>query len=302
MYTVGAFTTYDYLCFCLLRRRRRRFESHGDLCVKQRAGGDGVGGIGALLENRLECFGIAADLVVAVLDGFQMGDNGLRQHRLELAPGHVPNLGQNVFLGAFRGLDGRIDIQEVGRLRPVGVVPLDARQGIRLAPLDLVADRLGIVQDVDPRSVHRVTLGHLGGPVRQTHDAGALLENYRIGFDKYRPGWDASCLASFLVLVALAKQVVEPADDIPGQFQVLSLVLPDGDLSGLVQHDIGGHENGIRKQTDADGFSLFLGFFLVLDHPFQPIHRRDTVEQPGELRMGRDVGLNENLGLCRIDS
>mmetsp|Transcript_3214 Transcript_3214/g.8894 ORF Transcript_3214/g.8894 Transcript_3214/m.8894 type:complete len:267 (-) Transcript_3214:1191-1991(-) len=83
---------------------------------------------------------------------------------------------------------------------------------------------------------------------------------------------------------------------------MLPLVLANGDLGGLVEHNVGGHENGVGEETDTDGFALLFGLFLELDHALQPVHRRDAVEQPGKLGMGRDMGLDKDFRLGRIDS
>jgi len=240
--------------------------------------------------------------VVSVLDGLEVLDDGLRQNGLELTPRHVTDLREDVLLGSLGGLDGRENVEQVGGFRSLRIVPLDALEGIRFAPLDLVADGLGIVQDVDSGAVRGVALGHLGSAVREAHDAGPLLENNGIGFDKDRPGRDAGRLAALLVLVSLAKQVVEPTDNVSCQFQVLPLVLANRDLGGLVEHNVGGHENGVGEETDTDGFALLFGLFLELDHALQPVHRRDAVEQPGKLGMGRDMGLDKDFRLGRIDS
>jgi hypothetical protein len=53
---------------------------------------------------------------------------------------------------------------------------------------------------------------------------------------------------------------------------VLRLVLADGHDAGLVEQDIGGHQDGVLQQAVADGF-LLGGLGLVLRHALQPADR-----------------------------
>ncbi len=48
-----------------------------------------------------------------------------------------------------------------------------------------------------------------------------------------------------------AEAGVEPHRQIAGQLEVLALVLADRDLVGLVDQDVGSHQDRVREQSDA---------------------------------------------------
>jgi hypothetical protein len=60
--------------------------------------------------------------------------------------------------------------------------------------------------------------------------------------------------------------VVEPLTDVACQLDVVTLVLADGDLVGVVEEDVGGLQHGVVEQSDADGLALPRGLLLELGH------------------------------------
>ena len=184
-----------------------------------------------------------------------MVDHGIRKGWFKLAPTHILDFFHDIFPGMI-GLDGCINAQEVGRFRSFGIVPFDSRQGIRLVLFRWI-------QDVDLRIAVGVTLGHFAASVGQTHDAGSFLHDDGIGFHKDGSARNSGGLATFLVLISFAKQIMESMDDIMGKFQMLSLIFTDGNLGGLIQQDIGSHERWIGKEaTTPTDSPCFLAFSL----------------------------------------
>ena len=59
------------------------------------------------------------------------------------------------------------------------------------------------------------------------------------------------CGSGTVKVVAVAG--VEPHGQVPGQLQVLALVLPDRHLVGLVEQDVGGHQHRVGEQPDVGG-------------------------------------------------
>ena len=101
--------------------------------------------------------------------------------------------------------------------------------------LDLLRDRLGSSLDED-RALRRVVrLRHLLRRVLQVHDPRADCGNVAFGTTNVSP-----------------KLVVEPDRDVAGELDVLALVVADGDLLGVVQQDVGGHQHRVVEQADAD--------------------------------------------------
>src|SRR5579872_2955092 len=98
----------------------------------------------------------------------------------------------------------------------------------------------------------------------------------------------------------LAIQRIEASRDIASQFEMLRLVVADGDDGSLVQKNIGGHEHRILQDAVADGL-LRRGFRLVLRHPLEPTDSGDAGEEPGEFRMGGYARLHHDGRFARID-
>ena len=107
-----------------------------------------------------------------------MIDDGVRESRLEIAPTHRSALGED-FLLRQPGAE-LVHGEKVVRFRSFRVTEFQALKRVRLTPLDLLRDLIRGVQHVDPRSLRRIRLAHLGRPVRQRHDASALLGRKRL--------------------------------------------------------------------------------------------------------------------------
>ena len=99
----------------------------------------------------------------------------------------------------------------------------------------------------------------------------------------------------------LAIQRIEALGDVAGEFHMLRLILADGDDGGLVQQNVGGHQDGILKQSVADRF-LRRGLRLILRHALQPTYGRDARKQPGQFGVRRNGRLNYDARVLRIDA
>mmetsp|Transcript_16286 Transcript_16286/g.25528 ORF Transcript_16286/g.25528 Transcript_16286/m.25528 type:complete len:337 (+) Transcript_16286:267-1277(+) len=281
----------------------RNGKSHGHLRRLQCPLRNLVRCIRTLLQNAPKVLLVGPDLRVTLLDRLQVRHHRLGKHWLEITPLHILHLLHNILPTPLR-LHRRVYLQQISRLGPVGIVPLDPRQTVRLAPLDLIANHLGRVQNVDPRSVRGIRLGHLVRAVREAHDArAARLDDHGLGFGEGGEARYARLLASLFVRAALAVFAVESTDDVACQFEVLALILADRDAIGLVEEDVGCHEDGVGEEADSHGFGACLfGLVFELDHAFEPVHGRGAVEEPGEFGMSRDVGLYEDFRFCGVDS
>mmetsp|Transcript_35659 Transcript_35659/g.82939 ORF Transcript_35659/g.82939 Transcript_35659/m.82939 type:complete len:464 (-) Transcript_35659:83-1474(-) len=277
-----------------------RCEPHGRPRRRQRSLRHLPRGIRPLPQHPVQIPLVLPHLIIFLLHRLQVRHDRIRQQRLELSPVEVGHL---VHDGLARsvGLHGGIDVEEVGRLGARGVVPLDPRLGVGLAGPNLFAEKVGGVQDVDAGSVAGVRLGHLGGSVREAHDPRPLLDDHGLGLREDRTAGKARRLGPLFEFVPLAVLVVEPPGDVPGELEVLALILPHRHPVCLVEQDVRGHEDGIGEETHAHSVALFAGLLLVLDHSLEPVHGSGAVEQPRQLRVGRDVGLNEHFGFGGVD-
>ncbi len=117
----------------------------------------------------------------------------------------------------------------------------------------------------------------------QIHDAGARRRDVRLRDDE-----------------GLAVTVVEPQGHVPGQLQVLALVVADGDRGGVIEEDVRRHQDRIREESDPRRL-LPLPLVLELGHPPQLTHGGGAFEQPGQLGVLGNVALYEERATVRIE-
>src|SRR5919108_701225 len=130
--------------------------------------------------------------------------------------------------------------------------PDDVRAGVGLGALDLPADRVGLVVDVDQACVAAVARGHLGRGVLEVHNPGPDLRNDGPRLDEH---------------VRIAR--VEAPRDLTRQLDVLALVFPYRHLVGLVEQDVGGLEHRVEEQAGAHELLLARRLVLELVHALQ---------------------------------
>ena len=83
---------------------------------------------------------------------------------------------------------------------------------------------------------------------------------------------------------------------------MLLLVFAHRHEVGVIEKDVRGHQHRVIQQAHGDLIALLQGLFLELDHPLQPVQRRDAVQQPGQLTVGGDVALHEHGAPGRINA
>ena len=88
--------------------------------------------------------------------------------------------------------------------------------------------------------------------------------------------------------------------DLPGQLEVLDLVLAHRHRVGVVQQDVRRLEDGIAEQTGRNTLEPF-GLIFELGHPLQLTQRRDRGEQPVELGMLRHADWTNRMVRVRVD-
>ncbi len=90
----------------------------------------------------------------------------------------------------------------------------------------------------------------------------------------------------------LPEEVVEAAGDLPGELDVLHLVLPHGDGVRLVDEDVRRLEHGVQEEAGPHGL-LLAGLVLELGHAGEVPQGGEGGEDPGELGVLGHVGLDE---------
>ena len=226
-----------------------------------------------------------------------MLDQCLRQHRFEFSPPQPTDVGHHFILR----LAGHtlVDGEQVLCIRPIRILE-SVRQTvvrIRLGFLDLGLDEFRAIKEIDSAQIALGALGHLARAVLQGHDPRTSRRDERV-----RDLEQSGVLAAHFLRLFAAKQVVGPLREVPGQLQVLLLVLSHRDEVRLVEQDVCGHQDRIGEQSRPDLFVVLPRLFLELNHFFQPSHGGDARQQPRHLRVGRDMTLHEHLGLGRVDA
>lgn len=87
-----------------------------------------------------------------------------------------------------------------------------------------------------------------------------------------------------------AEAVVEALGETASELEMLELVFADRNVDGVVEEDVGGHEDGVVENTDVDAVLTF-AFVFVLGHAVELAHAGDAVQDPAEFGMCRDAGL-----------
>ncbi|MNP24080.1 hypothetical protein D3C76_1168220 [compost metagenome] len=83
---------------------------------------------------------------------------------------------------------------------------------------------------------------------------------------------------------------------------MLLLIFTHRHLVGLIQQNVSRHQYRIVKQTGVDVFSVTGRFILELGHAAQFTEIGVAIQGPAQLRVFRDVRLNEDGAFLRIDT
>ncbi len=83
---------------------------------------------------------------------------------------------------------------------------------------------------------------------------------------------------------------------------MLTLIVADGDLLGVVEDDVRRHQHGIAEDGRRDRIALARRLVLELRHPGELAELRDGIEQPLQLGVGGNVGLYKEQATIRVDS
>ena len=101
--------------------------------------------------------------------------------------------------------------------------------------------------------------------------------------------------------MSAAVDPVESLSNVAGDFQVLLLVLTNGNQVGIIEQDVCCLEDGIGEKPVLGGQAL-LDLVLIAHAFLQPTHRRHAREQPRQLGRLLDIRLNEQRGLLGVEA
>ena len=107
--------------------------------------------------------------------------------------------------------------------------------------------------------------------------------------------------AGFGEAEGFAEGVVEFGGDVAGDFDVLFLVLADGDEVTVVDEDVCGHEDGVGEQAVIGGEAAS-GFVFVAVAVFEHGHGCQRAEDPCEFTDFGDIALAEERGFGWVEA
>ncbi len=107
--------------------------------------------------------------------------------------------------------------------------------------------------------------------------------------------------AGFGEAEGFAEGVIEFGGDVAGDFDVLFLVLADGDEVTVVDEDVCGHEDGVGEEPVIGGEAAS-GFVFVAVAVFEHGHGRQGAEDPCEFTDFGDVALAEEGGFGGVEA
>ncbi len=175
-------------------------------------------------------------------------------------------------------------LEQVGQARLVLGVVADVAVGVGHRPFHLAGDDVRLVEDEHGalRGLHR--FGHLLVGVLEVHDPCRGAGDGRFGH--HQSGTVA---------------VVEPLGHVPGQLEVLSLVVPHGDPIGVVEQDVGALEDRVGEQPHPHRV-LARTLVLELGHAPQLAHGGRAFEEPRHLGVLGHMALHEQGAALRIET
>jgi hypothetical protein len=102
-------------------------------------------------------------------------------------------------------------------------------------------------------------------------------------------------------LECLAETAVEAVGQVPAELNVLTLVLAYRHAVRLVKQDVRGLQDGVREQANTGVVrTLLLRLVLELRHAGGLAHSRDAVQDPRQLRVLGNLGLDEERALVDV--
>src|SRR5919108_3378638 len=259
----------------------RRPHAHRRAHLRNRRGGDRTRALGSLAQRLLERRLVGPQRQVALANWRQPLDDRLAHGFLERAVALARELALDLIR---RDLTRHGHHLDQVRDPLLAGAPDDVRAGVGLGALNLPADRVGLVVDVDQACVAAVARGHLGRGVLEVHNPGPDLRNDGPRLDEH---------------VRIAR--VEAPRDLTRQLDVLALVFPYRHLVGLVEQDVGGLEHWVEEQAGAHELLLARRLVLELVHALQVAVGGDRAQQPGQLRVLVKVGLAEEDAASGIE-
>ncbi len=127
-------------------------------------------------------------------------------------------------------------------------------------------------------------LGHLVGRALQVHDPGAGLGDVGLGDHE-----------------GLAVAGVEALGDVPGDLEVLALVVAHRDPVGVVHEDVGRHQRRVGEQAAGDELGP-VRLVLELGHAAELAEGHRALHDPGQLGVLVDVALHEQRAPVGVEA
>lgn len=221
------------------------------------------------------------------LEGSEESQNALGDFLFQVAVMSFAGPSRDDVLKREAGDDG-FDLEEVADARLVEHIKLDFADAVGRRRHDFFLDSGRVVGKHDFAVLGGSGFTHFFLWVLEVADADAFGEVHE--FDLvFRLGGEGE---------DFAEAVVEALGETAGELEMLELVLADRDVDGVVEEDVGGHEDGVVEDADVDAVFAF-AFVFVLGHAVQFAHTGDAIKNPAEFGVGRDAGLAVEVDVRR---
>jgi len=206
---------------------------------------------------------IAHQFRVPTLDRLKEFDHGVSSVDLE---GTVLGVGVRNLLRSRIGAGGE-DFQQVRHSRFRGTIEANLGIGVRHCSLELLDDRVGIVLEIDDPRIRTARFGHLCRRILEICHLCPRAWGDDFGKDE-----------------GVAETAVETKSDVPGDFDVLSLVFPDRNLMSVVEQDVCRLQGWVGEQSCGHEIGFTLGsLVLELRHSAQFPEGDGALHEPGQL-------------------
>lgn len=157
--------------------------------------------------------------------------------------------------------DDGFDLEEIADARLVEHIKLDFSDAVGRRGHDFFLDGGRVVGKHDFAIFSGSGFTHFFLWVLEVADADAFGEVHELDL-VFRLGRESE---------DFTEAVVETLGEAAGEFEMLELVFADRDVDGVVEEDVGGHEDGVVENADVDAIFAF-AFVFVLGHAVQLTH------------------------------
>lgn len=177
-------------------------------------------------------------------------------------------------------VDEGVNLEEVANTGLIKHIVLNLADAVGSSGHDFLLDLVRGVGEHDFTILRSGGFAHFLLGILEIADTETVVELHELNLG-FRLDRESEDVAEFLIKLL---------GDTASELDMLELVFADGDVFGVVEENVSGHEDGIVKNANIDAFLPF-AFVLVLSHAAEVAHAGNAVKNPTEFGMSGDAGL-----------